>query len=250
MRERITGPLGMRDTAIALSADQSRRFAVPHDHNLEPVPAWDLPAIPGAGALRSTANDLLAFLAAELGDVETPLQAAMIAQTEPRRPSDADYLQSLGWRIEAEAGSEIAWHGGATGGTRCFLLFDRARRAGVVMLTNAATNRNDDIPFHLLSGRPLTPGRRSVRVAADVLARYAGRYRFTERLEMVITAEGERLFAQLTGQRGLEVLASGPADFFWPTIKAELHFSAAADRPASSLVLRQFGRDMPATRVE
>ena len=49
LRRRITGPLGMSDTTIALSAEMKRRFAVPHDHHLEPVPVWDLPAIPGAG---------------------------------------------------------------------------------------------------------------------------------------------------------------------------------------------------------
>jgi CubicO group peptidase (beta-lactamase class C family) len=249
IRERITGPLGMDDTAIALSADQKRRFAVPHDHDLEPVPAWDLPSIPGAGALRSTADDLLIFLAAQLGHVETPLHAAMVAQTRPRRPTDAEYVQSMGWRIESGTDGEIAWHGGATGGSRCFLMFDRARRAGVVVLTNAATARNDDIPFHLLSGRPLTRVRPASRVAAEALAGLEGRFRFSDQWEMVVTTADGRLFAQLTGQPRMEVLAAGPTDFFWPTIKAEMSFSLAADGRASGLALRQNGRTTRATRI-
>ena len=250
IKQRITGPLGMPDTTIALRGDLKERFAVPHDHDLNPVLAWDLPWIPGAGALRSTCNDLLAFLAAEVGLVQTPLQAAMVAQTEPRRPSDDTYVQSLGWRLESAPGGEIAWHGGATGGTRCFLLFSRERRAGVVMLTNAATSRNDDIPFHLLSGRPLAGIRPSVQLTAKELAVFEGRYRFSDKWEMAITSQDARLFGQLTGQRQMEVLAAGPTQFFWPTLKAEMSFTVGQSGRATSLVLRQNGRDMRATRVD
>ena len=116
-----------------------------------------MPTFAGAGALRSTAEDMLTFVAAELGFIETPLKVAMTAQIQPRRPTDADYIQTLGWRIDPGPASEIVWHGGATGGFRSFVLFDTRRRASVVMMTNSASERNDDIPFHLLSGRPLKP---------------------------------------------------------------------------------------------
>ena len=70
--ERIAEPLGLADTRIALSADLQSRLATGHDLGGRPVANWDLPTLAGAGALRSTANDLLDFLAANMGLGESP----------------------------------------------------------------------------------------------------------------------------------------------------------------------------------
>jgi len=77
VRARVTGPLGMSDTRIALTPGMQSRLAPGHDASLVPVPNWDLPAFAAAGALRSTANDLLKFIAAELEYSRSPLLPAM-----------------------------------------------------------------------------------------------------------------------------------------------------------------------------
>ena len=252
VRQRITGPLGMADTAIALSPDQAARFAVGHDHACRTVAAWEMPTFAGAGALHSTADDLLAFLAAELSLTDTPLKVAMAAQLKPRRPSDGDYIQALGWRIDVGPAGEIVWHGGATGGFRCFTLFDAARRAGVVMLTNSASERNDDIPFHLLSGRPLKPApptRVVVALDAGALEPLVGRYRFSATRFITVTCEDDRLFAQLTGQWRFEVFPESPTEVFWLVAPARMRFELGPDGRAAGLVFSQDGRDIPARRV-
>ncbi len=66
--ERVLRPLGMTDTHIAIPDDKLERFAQGHNRRGRPVPNWDLPALAGAGALRSTVADLLSFLGAQLGD--------------------------------------------------------------------------------------------------------------------------------------------------------------------------------------
>jgi CubicO group peptidase (beta-lactamase class C family) len=71
VRQRITMPLSMSDTVIALSPGQLARLAVGHDGALKPVTNWDFAALTGGGALRSTVNDLLKFLSAELGYTNT-----------------------------------------------------------------------------------------------------------------------------------------------------------------------------------
>ena len=55
---RITGPLRMTDTSIAVPDDKLDRFAEGHSRRGKPVSNWDLPALAGAGALRSTVSDL------------------------------------------------------------------------------------------------------------------------------------------------------------------------------------------------
>ena len=47
----------------------------------------------------------------------------------------------------------ITWHNGGTAGSHSFLGFDRARSAGVVLLTNHAADRLDEIGFALLRAK-------------------------------------------------------------------------------------------------
>jgi serine-type D-Ala-D-Ala carboxypeptidase/endopeptidase len=154
VRTRILDPLHMSSTSVALSPDMQQRMAVGHNQKLERARNWDLATLAGAGALRSTANDMLIFLAAELGYTDTPLAAAMAAMLDVRRPSGIPGLEiGLAWHILTGKGDrrEIVWHNGGTGGFRSFIGFDRKQRVGVVVLSNAFTAGGvDDIGLHLL----------------------------------------------------------------------------------------------------
>jgi CubicO group peptidase (beta-lactamase class C family) len=84
LAERILRPLGLADTAITLSADQAARLAPGHTEKGEPAPNWDMPSLAGAGALRSTSAEMLAFLRANLDPPGTPAGAALRACHAPR----------------------------------------------------------------------------------------------------------------------------------------------------------------------
>jgi D-alanyl-D-alanine-carboxypeptidase/D-alanyl-D-alanine-endopeptidase len=63
VRERITQPLGMADTAFSLNDDQRGRLMQGHDFDGEPLP--DVPSgsvIVGSGGLYSSVNDILTWL--------------------------------------------------------------------------------------------------------------------------------------------------------------------------------------------
>lgn len=75
--ERVLRPLGMNDTSIALSPDQQKRMAPGHTADGKVTASWDTPAIPGCGALRSTANDMLKFMAASMNPALSPVAQAM-----------------------------------------------------------------------------------------------------------------------------------------------------------------------------
>ena len=62
--ERICEPLGLHSTRITLTDNMRSRLAQGHDQRLNPTPLWDLPGLAGAGAVRSTANDLTVLLEA------------------------------------------------------------------------------------------------------------------------------------------------------------------------------------------
>jgi serine-type D-Ala-D-Ala carboxypeptidase/endopeptidase len=180
VESRITGPLGMKSTRLMPSPDMKARMATGHDGKLSATSYWDFPAetsfVAGAGGLRSTVNDMLTFLAANMEamkntDAAKPspatgagasaatgaaLQPAMKSLLANRRPTGNPGLEiALGWHVlKPPSGREIVWHNGGTGGFRAWTGFDPANGLGVVVLSNTSTPRGvDDIGVHLLLPR-------------------------------------------------------------------------------------------------
>jgi CubicO group peptidase (beta-lactamase class C family) len=95
----------MNSSGIALSNSMKSRLAVGHNAMLMPVGNWDVPGIPGAGALRSTTNDLLNFLAAELSPQSSGLKSAMELQLSVTRPTPVPrFSAGLGWFVTPGSG--------------------------------------------------------------------------------------------------------------------------------------------------
>jgi CubicO group peptidase (beta-lactamase class C family) len=261
IHDRITGPLGMKDSVITLSPALTARLAAGHDEKLKTVPGWNLPTLAGAGALRSTANDMLTFLAANLGYTKTPLAPAMAAMLDVRKPTGNPGMEvALGWHIFTRDPDMVVWHNGGTGGFRSFVGYRPKTRVGVVVLSNAETNQGvDDIGVHLLNeASPLLPAaafappkeRKEVKVDPKTFDGYVGQYQLAPGFILTITKEGDRLFAQATGQTKNELFAEGEKDYFLKVVDAQITFEVNADGVAKQLVLHQGGRDIPAKRVE
>jgi len=153
VRTRELRPLKMSDTAIELTPGMKARLASGHNQMLKPVANWDLPTLAGAGALRSTVNDLLKFVGANLGLTKSPLAVAMQKAHQPQHDTGTPGLEvGLGWHILTKFNTEIVWHNGGTGGYHSFVGFDKKKRRGVVILSNS-TNDIDDIGRHLLESQ-------------------------------------------------------------------------------------------------
>ncbi|HEV7243296.1 MAG TPA: serine hydrolase [Thermoanaerobaculia bacterium] len=253
VRERITAPLAMKSTTVAISEALKPRLASGHDAQLQPAANWDLPTLAGAGALRSSANDMLTFLAAFLGYEKSPLAPAMASMLTTRKPTGNDGLKiALGWHVASKDGREIVWHNGGTGGYRSFIGFDPKSRTGVVVLSNAATAAGpDDIGRHLLDrDSPLAESPKQVAADAKTFDHFVGRYELAPNFVMTVTREGEQLFVQLTGQPKFEIFPKGDREFFLKVVEARITFEPDVDGRAPALVLHQNGRDMPAKRIE
>ncbi len=149
--QRICNPLGMPDTRNILTAEQHQRLATPHTATGEPTLNWDCPTLAGAGGLRSTAQDLLTFLAANLGSLSTPLQSALRQCHEivvEHSPPQSDLLGiALGWHVSQlkVTGNAVHWHAGGSGGYRTFAGFHLASQSGVVILSNYYYDSETDI---------------------------------------------------------------------------------------------------------
>ncbi|USJ23171.1 serine hydrolase [Ensifer adhaerens] len=252
---RIAVPLGMKDTAITQQPDWAERRATGHDAAMEPVSDWDLDALQGAGALRSTVDDLLLFLEAAMGKTASPLAPAFSTLLSTRQPlgnGDGDQ-QALGWVVSGKGDEQFIWHNGGTGGYRSFVGYRPSTGVGVVALSNASTDVGvDDIGRHLLNrNAPLAPPivkRTAIVIDPARYDAYVGTYRLAPDFELTIFRDGDSLFAQATGQDRLEILPEAEHRFFTKLIDAQISFTLKGDR-AESLTLHQGGQSSPAPRV-
>jgi CubicO group peptidase (beta-lactamase class C family) len=256
VRERVTGPLAMPNTSIALTPDQRARLAVGHDAQLKAVPNWDLPTLAGAGALRSCADDMLTFVEAAMGAKPTPLASAFGTMLATRRPTGNPNMEvALAWHIVSRNGRDIVWHNGGTGGYRSFIGYDKAAGVGVVVLSNTSTAMGvDDIGLHLLDRRnPLLPPpvkHTEVTANAKLFDGYVGKYQLTPNFAIAITREGDRLFLQATNQPRVELFAEGDRDYFLKVVDASITFIVGDDGKVTALVLHQNGANVTGTRAE
>jgi CubicO group peptidase (beta-lactamase class C family) len=214
---RIAEPLGLADTVMTLSGDHATRFATGHDGDLNAVAAWDFDVLAGAGALRSTADDLLVYLAAQAGRTSTDLSAAIASTHEPRFSLSAELEIGLAWLIED---GRYIWHNGGTGGFGSFAGIDVETQSGVVVLCNTSGGQNAETLLglellKLVAGEPhtalaLPP---TLEVSAAEFERYAGHFVAGEDAFDVVLREGA-LYFEVPGELSVRMYASGPDGFY------------------------------------
>ena len=96
IRTQITEPLKMKDTVVIPSEAQDKRTATGHGKKAKELPCWTFASMAGAGAIRSTATDMLTYLEAQSGRTATPLAAAMAATQDRRQYGVRRYERGIG----------------------------------------------------------------------------------------------------------------------------------------------------------
>jgi serine-type D-Ala-D-Ala carboxypeptidase/endopeptidase len=130
----------MVDTLVSPSLEQAARLTVGHTRPGRPVPRFEIPALAGAGALRSTAGDMLRFLWANLDPARTPLAPQLEAIQRPRHRMGRRMEVGLGWLIfrPPDQSGPVLWHNGGTAGFRSFVAAVPGAGTAVVVLSNSA----------------------------------------------------------------------------------------------------------------
>jgi hypothetical protein len=206
-------------------------------------------AMPASGSLRSTANDLLEFLAYNLGQKKSPLDAAMRYQRVPMRV--------LGWGRTTLGGESVYGHAGGKEGYRSAVVFNPRTQTGVVVLANA---RTDDHPFdlakHLLfAGSPLSAPSRApsrpniVRVPANTLAAHVGQYRLDSGQICEVARKHDHLLIDMTGDGVLKLLPSSAREFFSNGDDVRIVFEIDANSATSGFTLHEGDKQQHAARI-
>jgi serine-type D-Ala-D-Ala carboxypeptidase/endopeptidase len=252
---RVCVPLQMTVTRITLDQQGRKRLAQGFDADGKPASNWDLPALAGAGGIRSNVEDMLKFLAANLGPRTTPLAEALsTSQTVHfKNPALVPDDVGLGWMIRRD--KNAVWHDGHTGGFHAFIAFIPARHVGVVVLASGGTMYMNDWGWKildLLQGldvEPL-PLPKTLKLDAAALAPFVGNYKLGGQTPMAITRNDASLFVQLAGQPKIRLYPESKNRFLCRTVGAAVTFDGDETGKITKLVLHQNGRDTEAPRSE
>lgn len=219
VQQRICLPLHMDCTCIKPTPQLRPRWAASHGSENRSV--WDLDAfyygLGGGGALRSSANDMLKYLAAQL-DLTTNSITPLMKQTHvtrfPHAFGEADL--AMPWWVYHEDGEDLITHGGSTGGQKAFIGFDQSSKRGVVVLANRTDPYQqavEPLGRYLLHPTTLKPA--PANLSPETLDSYTGLYLCAAHQEvtLLIKRDDEALVAQLLDSAGDRWIPQSKTDF-------------------------------------
>ena len=260
VRTRVTGPLGLWRTST-VEASFEPNMAVSHDSDLRPTQRLALGALAPAGAMFSSANDLLTLLGVCLGIVPSPLAAAFQAMVATRRPMRPPMLamlrrhwrtilrmafshrrrggrqspvfsraeQALGWYIVGRGEEEIVVHDGAGPSCAASIAYDGKSRTGVVVLSNTGMMVQDISRHVLWSESPLARPRREVTLDPTLLDRYVGQYQAATSPPFRVLRKGDRLYMRVPYMATMPLRPESEHDFYVPELQFEFVFDWDAE---------------------
>lgn len=249
VKEKICGPLGMKDTMVEPGADQKKRLAPPYQ-GTKPGHSWTFQAFAGAGALRSTAADLLIFGQAMVDPDKTPLAAAIKGMMEAKAAyPDMGADIGLGIIIGKLDGQKEYIHSGGTGAYRSVLQVIPGRKTVRVALIN-----NDAIPAEILVSATREADTKQAEapemaLPASELDAFTGIYELAPTSRFTVLRRDKELLVRLSGQTFLPVKPVGKDRFRYSVVAAELQFAREGDA-VKSLTLFQNGRELLAKRID
>lgn len=221
VRENITAPLGMHDTVQSLGSRTARM--APAFNHAATAGVWDFQALAGAGALRSTAADMLVFSRAVMAGRNGPLGPAVERMLAPLGVFQSNRI-GYAVMMRGPEGRRTYFHEGGTGGYRTLWTVAPDTQDALVVLTSNAHAQPGKVFVGITAQRypvPTTP------VAADsgALAAYAGVFRVDKFTAFTFVPQDGRLYRRITGNGFRPMVQTGPDTFADPALGVQYVFT-------------------------
>ena len=166
VKQYLFNPIGMTSGSVSLSGlERSSSWARPHGAGAKPLPIVDTYyKVPAAGGVNSNIKDMSLWMVAQMGEMPDVLDRqllntvhAPLVKTPGERQRLRKFLERLGtawygygWRSYDYSGHRIVGHRGGINGYRSLILFDPAKKSGVVALWNSNTNQPGGVEFEVM----------------------------------------------------------------------------------------------------
>lgn len=166
VKRTLFDPIGMASGSVSLEGLESNRsWARPHSAGKKTLPLVDTYyKVPAAGGVNSNIKDMALWMEAQMGEMPDVLDAKLLdtihapyVVTPTERGRLRKFLERLGtawygygWRSYDYAGHRIIGHRGGIRGYRSLILFDPAKKSGVVALWNSDTWQPGGLEFEVM----------------------------------------------------------------------------------------------------
>lgn len=157
LTQELLKPLGMKNTRMIFPQNSELPIVPGHNRKGKQVAPWNFDAMAPAAGLKTSMNDLLIFVNANLSPPNKIFENAFAEVQQNKvdllfgkvgRPTSIGY----GWytsKLTPESNLPVVWTNGGTGGFRSFIGFIKDTNTAVVILSNSA-NSVDDMAFDIL----------------------------------------------------------------------------------------------------
>lgn len=143
VQQSLLDPAGLNSTTFETPAEAARGYGRASNGDWVEQPLQELAAERAAGAMWSTAVDLLRWAETAMGAAATVLtQETAALLTAPQTADDTAPTprRSLGWDLIWDGKRMLHTHGGGVSGFRCCLAFDIRTSTAAIVLTNGHTD--------------------------------------------------------------------------------------------------------------
>ena len=249
LQERISKPLGMHDTRVALTDSMKERLAMPHSASGEQDHNWDFADMPGAGGIRSTLGDMILFAQANLKTPDSQVGSALNLAWKKHR--DGQPAMGLGWHFAGDG--HTRWHNGQTGGYHSMMMVDREKNTAIVVLCNSAAMEVDQLAQQIaqtLAGQSVKPRKfeKEFVVSDEIMQRYVGEYQLAPTFVFTVSVKNKKLMVGVTGQSTQRVYARSETEWYYKVVDASITFKVNEAGECTALVLHQNGLNQTAAR--
>jgi len=142
--EIITKPLKITSTMQHVSPVLRARFAAVYNETGKSTLPWNFDVLAPCGSLRSTVNNLLVYVKANMDTASsdtTPLHKAFLLTHQIT--FNKGIKLGLNWHVIVVNGIEYYFHDGDTYGSSSFLAFNIEKNVAVIILSNCGEGVND-----------------------------------------------------------------------------------------------------------
>lgn len=260
LKETFFDPIGMRNSGVHCSTlsleNEAKGYGKENDAYTSTV-SWEMSWAGAAGALYSTVGDLHLWNEALFGGKvlkEESLKAAFTPVTLNDGSVSTPHY-GYGWAISEYRGRKVLSHSGGLHGFISQLAYYPDDKLTVVILTNQTPpevhlDPNKIAEFALWEKMNETKARVLDETVSEDVAPYVGRYNFGQGMVMIITQEGNNLFAKLSSQPRFPIFPAGNGEYFWKVVNARIKFVKNENGEVEHALFEQNGNKLKVNKLK
>jgi len=263
LQENLFDPAGMKNTGVHTSSAKLDNEALGYAYQNDSVSKalnWDMSRAGGAGSLYSTVEDLFKWNEALFNGKILKKESLDPAFTPVTTKDSSKNVYGYGWLLTEIRGLKQIGHNGGLHGFNSDLTRFPDQNFTVAVLLNCAPT---------LPGLDATStGRRiseiylwqqmedqetyevNLSVSSISYKNYEGQYEYPGGQIMTVSAEDDKLFAQLSGQSKFEIFPNSENEFFWKVVDAQITFIKDEKGEVDHAIHKQGGQELKVPKLK